>query len=109
MMTATRRSLVQGLTAVVVVAFLVVLGYYLVQPGYTWTRAALFAVLGGLAVTGAGGVIYQRGRLASVGAGGLLLLGFWQAVLWIYILSVVVVLAVAFFTTPERDYPNRSA
>ncbi|WP_440988373.1 hypothetical protein [Haloarchaeobius baliensis] len=97
-----------GLTVVVVLAFLGVLGYYLGQPGYTWTRAALFAGLAGLAVTGAAGVIYQRGLLATVGAGGLLLLGFWQAVLWIFILPVVVVLSVAFVTTPERDSPNRS-
>lgn len=102
-MTATRRSIVHGLTVVVVVAFLGVLGYYLFQPGYTWTRLAGFAVLGGLAVVGAVGVIYQRGLLAGVGTGGLVLVGFWQAVLWIYILPVVVVFSVASFTTPNRD------
>jgi hypothetical protein len=102
-MTATRGSIVHGLTVVVVVAFLGVLGYYLFQPGYTWTRLTGFAVLGGLAVVGAAGVIYQRGLLAGVGAGGLVLLGFWQAVLWIYILPVVVVFSVASFTTPNQD------
>ena len=92
---------------VVVVAFLGVLGYYLVQPGYSLTRLALFTVLGALAVVGAAGIIYDRGLLVGVGTGGLVLLGFWQAVLWVYILPVVVVIAVAAFTTPNQS--NRSA
>ena len=102
-MAVSQTSIVRGLTVVVVVAFLGVLGYYLGQPGYTWTRLAGFAVLGGLAVVGAAGIIYQRGLLAGVGTAGLVLLGFWQAVLWIYILPVVVVFSVAAFTSPKHD------
>lgn len=106
-MTATRRSIAHGLTVVVVVAFLGVLGYYLFQPGYSLTRLALFAVFGALAVVGAAGIIYDRGLLVGVGTVGLVLLGFWQAVLWVYILPVAVVFAVVAFTTPNRS--NRPA
>ena len=71
------------------------LGYYLIQPGYQQTRLVFFIVLGGLAVLGAAGVIFQRERVAVSGAVGLLAVGFWQAVLWVYIFFIVVVL----FTT----------
>ena len=87
-------SIVRGLTLTVVAAFLCVLGYFLVQPGFTWMRFAFFAVLAGLAVGGAVG-LYRERELLTVGAAvGLLLLGFWQAVLWLFILPVAVVLAV---------------
>lgn len=100
-MTAPRDSIASGSTAVVVAAFLGVLGYYLVQPGYSQTRLVFFIVLGGLAVLGAAGVIFQRERVAVSGAGGLLLVGFWQAVLWVYIFPVVVVLFAATFSMPK--------
>jgi len=107
-MVSLRESLGRGLTVVVVLAFLGVLGYYLAAPGYTWTRLAFFAVLGGLAVAGAVGVLSRRGPVTAVGAGGLLLLGFWQAVLWMYVLPVVAVLLVAFLTAPERGESRRA-
>ena len=87
-------SIVRALTLTVVVAFLGVLGYYLVQPGFTWVRLAFFAVLAGLAVVGAVGLYGER-ELLTVGAAiGLLLLGFWQTVLWLFIFPVAAVLAV---------------
>lgn len=105
-MTATRTSIVRGLTVVVTVAFLGVLGYYLVQPGFIWTRLALFAVLGGLAIVGTAGVLYQQQLLVAGSVCGLLLLGFWQAVLWIYIFPVAGVLAVASLVGANRGEPN---
>jgi hypothetical protein len=64
-----------------------------------------FIVLGGLAVLGAAGVIFQREWVAVSGAVGSLAVGFWQAILWIYIFSIVVVL----FTTSlilTKDYSS---
>jgi len=101
-MVATRSSLVRRLTVVVVVAFIGILGYYLVQPGVTWTRLVFFVVLGGLAVLATAGVFYQRGLITTGAASGLLLLGFWQAVLWIYILPLVVVFVIATFTDSKH-------
>lgn len=105
-MTAARRSVVRGLTVAATVAFLGVLGYYLVQPGYSWVRLAFFTVLGGLAVLGTAGVVYQRERVAAGAACGLLLLGLWQAVLWVYIFSVVGVLVVASLVSARDNSAN---
>lgn len=82
------RSVVRWLTIIVVAGFLAVLGWYLGQPGYTVTRLVFFGVLGGLAVTGAAGVIVERPLMAVGSACCLALLGFWQAVLWIYVFPV---------------------
>lgn len=94
-MTTRRFSVVRGLTVVVTIAFLSVLGYYLSQPGYSETRLAFFAILGGLAILGTAGVIYQRELVAAGAACSLGLLGFWQAALWMYIFAVVGMLVVA--------------
>jgi len=94
---------VRGLSAVVVVGFLGVLGAMLPEPGYSWTRLALFAVLGGLAVVGGVGIYTQRELVATAGACGLLLLGFWQAVLWIYITPVAGVLVVGALVTANTE------
>ncbi|UPV76863.1 hypothetical protein M0R89_20560 (plasmid) [Halorussus limi] len=108
-MRVTRVSVVQATTVLVVAAFLGVLGQYLGRPGYTQTRLAFFAVLGGLAVAGAAGVVYRRETVAAGGACGLLLLGLWQAVLWIYIFPVVGVLAFAIAVTATPDWTDSSA
>lgn len=89
------RSIVRWLTVAVVGSFLVVLGWYLGQPDYTPTRMVFFTVLGGLAAAGAVGVLSQHPLVAVGSACGLLLLGFWQAVLWIYVFPVCGVLLVA--------------
>ncbi|MFD1644095.1 hypothetical protein [Haloarchaeobius litoreus] len=94
-MTARRVYIVQGLTVVTILGFLGVLACSLGQPGYTVTRLAFFAILGGLAVLGAAGVVSRRILPTAVGACGLLLLGLWQAVLWMVIFPVVGILLVA--------------
>ena len=109
-MPSTKAAVVRWLTVLGVVAFLGVLGWYLGQPGYTQTRLVFFAVLGGLAVAGAAGVVYQRMLVTLGGAAGLLLLGFWQAVLWIFIFPVVGMLVVAaLVVAPQErtDTPDR--
>lgn len=96
------RSLVRWLNVVVVGSFLAVLGLSLGQPGYTVTRLAFFAVLGGIAVVGAAGILAQRPVVAAGSACSLLLLGFWQAVLWIYVFSVCGVLLVGAAVVGDR-------
>lgn len=102
-MAPTRPALVRGATVVVTTAFLGVLGYYLGQPGYTETRLAFFAVLAGLAVVGTAGAVYQRDLVAVVCAAGLVLLGFWQAVLWVFILPVAAMLVVAALASATHE------
>ena len=105
MMENARVSTARGLTVVGTVAFLGVLAYYLGQPGYTWTRLALFAVLGGLAVSGAVGVFYNRELMAAAGACGLLLLGFsLAATLWMSLIPVAAILAISalLIASPEQ-------
>ncbi|GAB7014191.1 hypothetical protein [Halolamina salina] len=85
----------QGLAMAALLVFLCVLVFYLGQPGYTHARLALFLALGAAAVLGTFGVVTQRARVAAAGAAMLALLGFWQATLWIFVLPMAGVLAVA--------------
>ncbi|MCG1002169.1 MULTISPECIES: hypothetical protein [Halobacterium] len=94
-MTPSITAAVRGLTVVVVAAFLGVLGWYLGQSGYTSARLALFAALGASAIAGAAGVVSGRAFVAAGGACALLLLGFWQAALWLYVFPVAGLLVVA--------------
>ncbi|WP_336034902.1 hypothetical protein [Halobacterium yunchengense] len=94
-MTPSRTAVARGLTVVAVAALLGVLGRYLGRPGYTPARLTLFAALGASAVAGAGGVVAGRSFVAAGAACALLLLGFWQAVLWVYVLPVAALFLVA--------------
>lgn len=108
-MAVTRVTVVRGLVVVVTVAFLGVLGWYLGQPGYTQARLVLFAALGGLAGAGVLGVFFRR-ELVIVGAtGGLVLLGFWQAVLWVYIFPVVLVFLITVLVLANSDSADSPA
>jgi hypothetical protein len=88
-------DVVRGLAVVGVAVFLGVLVWYLGRPGYTHFRLAFFSLLGALAVAGAIGVGRHSGSLITVSAVGLLVLGFWQAVLWVYVFPVVGLLVAA--------------
>jgi hypothetical protein len=95
-MNVSKPSIARGTSVVVVTAFLGVLGWYLLQPGYQWTRLGLFVVLGALAVASMVGVWYHRERVVAGGIAGLLLLTASVAgTLWMAILPVVVVLGAA--------------
>lgn len=94
-MTATKVTVVRGLSVIAVAAFLGVLGGYLSRPGYGPSRLVLLGVLGTVAVVGVAGVVFERPFVAAGGACVLMLMGFWQAVLWVYIFPVAGVLVVA--------------
>jgi hypothetical protein len=94
-MTTSKITAVRALAVLVLVAFLGVLGWSLGQPGYNSTRLLLYAVLGGFAIVGAAGIVYERPFVGAGGACGLLLLGFWQAALWLYVFPVAALLVVA--------------
>lgn len=107
-MEASKITAVRTLAVLVVVAFLGVLGWSLGQPGYNPTRLLLYAVLGGLAVVGAAGIAYERPFVGACGACGLLLLGFWQAALWLYIFPVAGLLVVFALILAKHENTNPS-
>lgn len=86
---------IRWITVSSVIAFLAVLVWYLGQPGYSHVRLAFFVALGLLAVAGAVGAVRHSAPLVALGSGGLFLLGFWQAALWVYIYPVVALLVLA--------------
>ena len=96
-------SVVRWVSVLSVSGFLGTLGYYLVQPGFRWTGVASFPGLGGLAVLGGTGVVSQRERVVAACACGLLLVGFWQAALWMYILPMVAILVVASVVVASQE------
>ena len=108
-MTATRATAVKAVVVTVTLVFIGILGWYLGKPGYTQSRLVLFVVLGGSAVAGALGVVFQRALVTAGAAGSLVLLGFWQAVLWMYILPVVLVLVVAALVTTDAPHADTPA
>ncbi|WP_458210032.1 hypothetical protein [Haladaptatus sp. NG-SE-30] len=102
-MTGTRTNAIRWPTVVATVVLLGVLTWYLGQPGYRHTRLLLFAAIGGFAVVGAVGVVFDFERLIVVGAVGLLVLGFWQAVLWLYVYPVVGLLVLSFLVGNDEE------
>lgn len=87
-MAPSKVNAVRGVTVLVVVVFLLVLGRHLGQPGTSLAQLGFFSVLGGIAAIGAAGVFFERTYVAATSACALLLLGFWQAALWVYIFPV---------------------
>lgn len=108
-MTGNITNAARGISIVAVVAFLAVLVWCLARPGYTHVRLGFFALLGSLAIVGAIGVIQHSTRLVTVGSGGLFLLGFWQAVLWLYIYPVIGLLVVATLLDSDGTNPTTPA
>lgn len=103
-MQIARNSVARGIAVVVVTAFLGMLGWYLFQPDYSWTRLGLFVVLGALAVVATAGVWYQRKWVAAGGITGLLILTVTLAgTLWMFLLPVIVVLVIATVLMSNND------
>lgn len=83
------------------------MAYLLVQPGFTASRAVFFAVVVCLGWVGAAGVVTGRRGPTLGGAVGLVALGFWQAVAWLFVLPAAVVLfGVALVVAGERENPG---
>lgn len=98
-----------GRAAAVLAALYLTAGllWLLPSPGYTTTRLALFAVILAFGWLGAAGAVVGRPVGAAVGTVGLFLLGFWQAVLWVFVLPAAAVLAVAAaLAHPAGDDPD---
>ena len=93
----SRINLVRGVTVLSVFGLLGVLAYFLVQLGYSRSRFVLLSLIACSAVIGGIGVTLNRTTLTIIGAVGLFLLGFWQAVLSIYIAPVIVLLLLVAF------------
>ena len=101
MVRETTTAAVRGVTALVTVAFLSVLGYHLV-PDVTLPRLALFGVLGGIALVGAVAVFDDSPYLAAGAACWLLIAGMTQPVLWLYLFPVAGVLLAASLVTATK-------
>lgn len=93
----SRTNLVRGAAVLSVFGLLGVLVYLLVQLGYSQSRFVLLSLIASSAVIGGIGVTLNRTILTMIGAVGLFLLGFWQAVLSIYIAPVIALLLLAAF------------
>ena len=96
-------GIVRGATVLSVLGLVGVLLYYLPQPGYSQSRLVLFGLVAGAAVLGGTGVVLRRFTVTMVGVVGLFLLGFWQAVLSVFIFLVIGLLLVAALLDHEAD------
>lgn len=68
--------------------------WLLTAPGYSTTRLVLVLAVLGFAWAGAIGAVQKRFRPVISGAAGLVVLGFWEAVLWVFMLPTAVVFGV---------------
>lgn len=75
--------------------------WYLPSPGYTTVRLLFFLLIFACGWIGTSGVLRQQTSLLIIGVGGLVLLGFWQAVLWMFMLPTATVLLISGFTTTD--------
>lgn len=94
-------DLARGASVLGVLGLLAVLAYYLPSPGYRPSRLYLFLLIGAVGVVGAAGAVLERPLLAGGGAAGIFLLGFWQAVLSVFMLPVAVVLFLTAFLVDD--------
>jgi len=92
------RALLRATKALVALATLGSLVVYvgtLNHLGLEWARFGLFALLGGIGVVGAWGVVAERPYVAAAGACGLLAVGVTQPVLWMVLVPQGILLVVA--------------
>ena len=109
-MLPSRAKPVVGLAALAATYLTAGMVYLLVQPGFTASRAVFFAVVVCLGWVGAGGAATGRRVLLLGGAVGLVAVGFWQAVAWLFMLpTAVVFVAVALVGPDDGESPDASA
>lgn len=79
--------------------------WLLPSSGYTPVRLLLFLLILVCGWIGTLGVLRRRISLIVIGAIGLLLLGFWQAVLWVFMIPTAVILLITVFAlnNPSND------
>jgi energy-converting hydrogenase Eha subunit C len=104
----SKTDVVRGMAVLSVLGLVGVLLYYLPQLGYSQSRFVLFGLIAGAAVLGGVGVALRRATLTAVGVFGLFLLGFWQAVLSVFILPVAALLVVAALLDRPENTPTAS-
>ena len=109
-MPPSRPNPAVGVTALAATYLTAGMAYLLVQPGFTASRGVFFAVVVCLGWAGAGGAATGRRVLLLGGAVGLVALGFWQAVAWLFMLpTAAVFLAVALVGSDDGERPDASA
>lgn len=96
-------NVIRGAAVLSVLGLIGVLLYYLPQPGYSQSRLILFALITSAALLGGAGVVQRRVRITIIGAAGLFLLGFWQAVLAVFIYPVIALLLLAASADSDRE------
>jgi len=103
-----RARAVVGVAALAATYLTAGMVYLLVQPGFTANRAAFVAVVVALGWVGVAGVATGRRALPLGGAVGLVALGFWQAVAWLFMLpTAVVFVALALAVVDDHRKPLR--
>jgi len=106
----SRSTLASGLAVFAALVLTTVLLGYLLRDGFLLTRVLLFVAVAGLAWVSALGVLRGRPAVGTAGALGVVLLGFWQAVLWVPMLPTAGLLLLAtVLSSPDRDTRHESS
>jgi hypothetical protein len=97
-------TLASGLAVFTALVLTTALLGYLLRDGFLPTRVLLFVAVAGLAWASVLGVVRDRPAIGTAGAVGVVLLGFWQAVLWIWLLPTAgLLLGAVVLSTRRRD------
>lgn len=78
------------------------------SPGDSRSRPILLVAIGGAAWLDVFGVVTRRGVPTIAGTAGRVLLGFWRAALWIYMLPVAGLLALVAAVDADRARDSSS-
>lgn len=92
-----------------VFGLLAVLAYFLQSPDYPASRLYLFVLIGAIGVLGAVGIVFGRPTVIGGSGLGIFLLGFWQAVLGVFMLPVAAVLFLTALLVNVDDATGREA
>jgi len=112
-MSNTRETIARGLSVVVTILLIGALISLVGRPGVPSSRMAIYIVLlGSLATFSTAGVFYNKEGIATLGACGLILLGFsFAASLYMYVFPTAITLIVSALLVTKsepRDAPLRT-
>lgn len=104
----SKLDLARGLAVLAALYLTAGLLWLLPSPGFGASRLVFFAAVAVAGWIGAAGALRHRPALATVGGLGLVLFGFWQAVLWIFVLpaAAVILIVAAILARPPNDGPE---